>query len=71
MIQEFATNEVLRESVHEYITECFRQETIEKVFNRVDVRYIADAKELLDKAFGQMKVEFAPKKTIKPLNEAR
>lgn len=70
-VQDFYTNQPLREAVRSYIEECFRQEAVDKVFKREDVSHIADAKELLDTAFTQMEAEFRSNKIINQINEAR
>lgn len=64
-VQDFYTNQVLRDAVRAYIEESFRVEAVEMVFNREDVSHIADAKDLLDKAFSQMDIDF---KVTKPVN---
>jgi hypothetical protein len=47
-----------------------REETQRKVFARQDVSGIADAKEILDKAFQTMANEFEPKKKQEVVNDA-
>lgn len=64
-VQDFYTNQVLRDAVRSYIEECFRVEAVDMVFKREDVSHIADAKDLLDRAFSQMEVDF---KVNKPVN---
>lgn len=71
MIKEFALNKVLREAVRSYMQGVFNQEIITRVHNREDVSHIADAEELVDKAFEQMSIDYEPKKEIKNINEAR
>lgn len=70
-VQDFYRNKVMREAVQEYILTVLRKEAIDMVFERQDVSYIADAKDLLDKAFKQMELEFKPVKTNSTINEAR
>jgi hypothetical protein len=71
MIQDFYRNKVMRDAVRQYIDDCFVKEAVEKMFNREDVTHIADAKELLDKAFSSMEVDFGAKKETNNINEAR
>lgn len=70
-VQDFYRNKAMREAVQEYILTVLRKEAIDMVFERQDVFYIADAKDLLDKAFKQMEAEFRPAKTTSTINEAR
>lgn len=70
-VQDFYRNKVMREAVQEYILTVLRKEAIDMVFERQDVFYVADAKDLLDKAFKQMELEFRPAKTNSTINEAR
>ena len=71
MIQDFYRNQVMRDAVKQYIDDCFVKEAVEKMFNREDVTHIADAKELLDKAFDRMEMDFGVKKVGNNNNEAR
>lgn len=64
-VQDFYTNQALRDAVRAYIEECFKVEAVEMVFRREDVSHIADARDLLDRAFNQMEVDF---KVTKPVN---
>lgn len=70
-VQDFYTNQVLRDSVRAYIEESFRVEAVDRVFKREDVSHIADAKGLLDVAFANMELEFQGNKQTNQTNEAR
>jgi len=71
MIAEFYQNEKLREAVKSYMFAVFNQEIIDRVYQRKSVEHAADAIELVDRAFNQMELDYAPKKEAKPTNEAR
>lgn len=71
MDSTFYTNTVLREEVRQYIEDCFKKEAVDKVFAREDVAHIADAMDLLNKAFSQMEADFGAKKESNNLNNAR
>lgn len=60
----------MRDDVREFIMNILREETQRKVFARQDVSGIADAKEILDKAFQTMANEFEPKKKQEVVNDA-
>ena len=48
------------------------EEAKQMVFERKDVAHIADAKELIDKAFRQIEIEYGVQpKQSKPINEAK
>lgn len=70
-IQDFYRNKVLREEVKQYIDTYIQQETIAMVFERKDVSHIADAKDLIDKVFSQMEVDYGIPKKNNTINEAR
>lgn len=63
-------NSPMRDDVRAFIMDVLKEETQKKVFARLDVSGIADAKEILDKAFQLMAVEFEPKKKQEHVNEA-
>lgn len=59
-------------NLQEYLTDFMSKSAVERVFKREDVTHIADAKELVDEAFKNLDVLFAPKPVSKPvINEAR
>lgn len=63
-------NSPMRDDVRSFIMDVLKEETQKKVFSRLDVSGIADAKEILDKAFQLMAAEFEPKKKQEYYNEA-
>ena len=69
---EFYKDEDTRENVHNYLTEFLSQEAVKKVFNKEDVSAVAEAKEVIDKAFENMGIMFQETKVGKEqINEAR
>ena len=68
----FYKDEDTRENVHNYLTEFLSQEAVKKVFNKEDVSAVAEAKEMIDKAFENMGIMFQETKVGKEqINEAR
>ena len=71
-LQDFYMNEVLRGEVRTYLIDFLKVQAIEKTFNRESTAHIAEAKEVLEKAFSNLEVLFAPESEVKELkNEAR
>ena len=70
-LQEFHENKDLKNNVHNYLIEYLEGLAIERVFNKEDTTGIADAREVIDKAFEHLDVLFdsKPEKIVKP--EAR
>ena len=69
---EFYQDKDTRENVHNYLVEFLKEEAVRKLFNKEDVSAVAEAKEMIDKAFENMNIIFAKKETSKqPINEAR
>ena len=72
MLKDFFLNETMRNEVKAYLIDFLREQAIEKAFAKEDTSAIAEAKEVLDKAFENLEVLFAPKSEGKePVNEAR
>jgi uncharacterized protein YdeI (YjbR/CyaY-like superfamily) len=68
----FHQNTDLKDNVHAYLIKYLEKVAIEKVFNKEDVSAIADAKEVIDRAFENLDILFAPKnKKREFVNEAR
>jgi hypothetical protein len=71
-LKDFFLNEVMRNEVKAYLIEFLKVQAIEKAFAREDTIAVAEAKEVLDKAFENLEVIFAPKSESKEVkNEAR
>ncbi len=62
----------MREEVKTYLIDFLKVQAIEKAFNREDTSAVAEAKEVLEKAFNNLDILFASKSESKELkNEAR
>ena len=71
-LKDFYLNEVMRNDVKTYLIDFLKVQAIEKTFANEDVSGIADAKEVLDKAFDNLDILFATKSDSKEVkNEAR
>lgn len=71
-LKDFYLNEVMREEVKTYLIDFLKVQAIEKAFNREDTSAVAEAKEVLEKAFNNLDILFASKSESKELkNEAR
>lgn len=71
-LKDFYLNEVMREDVKTYLIDFLKVQAIEKSFNREDTSAVAEAKEVLDKAFENLDILFATKSNSKEqVNEAR
>lgn len=71
-LQDFYMNEVLRGEVKTYLLDYLKVQAVEKTFNRENTEHIADAKEVIEKAFDNLELLFAPKSEGREVkNEAR
>lgn len=71
-LQEFYNDKDTRENVKEYLLQFYKEEAVRKLMNREDAIALADATELLNKAFDNMELMFDKKSGIKRnINEAR
>lgn len=71
-LKDFYLNEVMRNDVHTYLIDFLKVQAIDKAFAKEDVSGIADAKEVLDKAFSNLEILFTPESEVKESkNEAR
>jgi hypothetical protein len=69
---EFYNDSETRENVYNYLTEFLEKEALKKIFNREDTSGVAEAKEVIDKAFKEMEIMFMPKKENKKIiNQSR
>ncbi len=72
MLKEFYTNESMRNDVKNYLIDFLKIQAIDKTFKREDTSAIAEAKEIIDKAFEELEVLFSPKAAEKEnRNQAR
>lgn len=71
-LKDFYLNEVMRNDVKTYLLDFLKVQAIEKTFNREPTLHIAEAKEVLDKAFENLDILFSPQvKEKEIINEAR
>jgi len=71
-LQEFYNDKDTKENVKMYLIEFLEGIAIKKAFAREDIAGVAEAKELIEKAFDNLDNLFSPKpKKIEPVNEAR
>ena len=71
-LKDFYLNEVMRNDVKEYLNDFLKDEAVRMLMNREEPYAVADAKEVLDKAFQNLEVLFSPKvKEKEQINEAR
>lgn len=68
---EFHNDKETKENVKNFLFQVLEKETIKRVFDREDVSGLADAREVIEKAFEEMDVMFAPKIERVTENEAR
>lgn len=69
---EFHQDTETKNNVHSYLVDFLKEEAIKKVFDKEDVSAVAEAKEMIDKAFENMDIIFRPKLEVKEQkNEAR
>ncbi len=66
-LQEFNNDKETRDNLHQYLVEYMQQEAVRILFDRestenyMNPESIADAKELVDRAFENLDVMFGPK----------
>lgn len=69
---EFWQEKDTRENVREYLLQFYKEEAVRMLMNREDAVALADATDLLNKAFDNMDTMFAPKSIGQNIkNEAR
>lgn len=71
-LKDFYLNENMRNEVQTYLIDFLKVQAIEKTFKRENTEHIAEAKEVLDKAFENLDILFASKSESKGIkNPAR
>lgn len=71
-LKDFYLNEAMRNEVKTYLIDFLKIQAIEKTFNKEDTSGIADANEVIEKAFENLEILFSPKSEGKEnINEAR
>lgn len=72
MLKDFYLNESMKVEVHNYLIKFFEQEALKKVFEKEETKHLAEAKEIIDKAFENLEVLFHKKSSGKEIeNPAR
>lgn len=72
LLRQFNGDVHTKEAVIEYLTDFIAAEGVRRIFRREDVSAVADAKDLIDKAFEALKDQYAiPTKEKAPTNQAR
>ncbi len=72
LLRTFFNDEHTREEVHAYLIDFLKEEGVRKLFDREETAGVAEAKEMVDKAFDNLAVLFASKPVNKKINnEAR
>jgi len=68
---QLAKDPVMKD-LKDYFEKVLKEKAIEKVFAKEDTSAVAEAKEIIDQAFENIEVQFAPKAELKKvINEAR
>lgn len=71
-LQEFWNDKDTKNNVQEYLINYLKEEAVRKLFDKEDVSAVAEAKEMIDKAFTNMDSMFESKaKAKEQVNEAR
>ena len=71
-LQEFYNDKATKENVHLYLIEFLESEAVRKVFNKEDVSAIAEARDVIDRAFENLDDLFQSKvKKKEQINESR
>ena len=71
-LQEFYQDTDTKNNVHEYLIQYLKDEAVRMLMAKEEPYAVADAKEVIDKAFYNLEVLFSPKvKEKEKVNEAR
>lgn len=72
LLRRFNDDKHTKQAVKEYVIDFIGEEAKAMIFDRKDVAHIADAKDLIDKAFRQIEIEYGvqPKQSHQ-INEAK
>lgn len=71
MLANFIKDENLREEVKAFLVSYLHKEALRKVFEKENVVGMAEAKEVLEKAFDELANLAEPRPKINNINEAR
>jgi len=71
-LQEFYYDTDTKNNVHEYLIQYLKDEAVRMLMDREEPYAVADAKEVIDKAFDNLELLFSPKvKEKEQINGAR
>jgi len=71
-LKDFYLDKSLRSEVQDYLINFLKEEALRKLFDKEDVSAVAEAKEIVDKAFENLDVMFMSRADAKDVkNEAR
>jgi len=71
-LQEFYQDTDTKNNVHEYLIQYLKDEAVRRLMDREEPYAVADAKEVIDKAFDNLELLFSPKvKEKEQVNGAR
>jgi hypothetical protein len=60
MLKDFYVNTAMRDEVKTYLIDFLKIQAIDKAFKKEDTSAIAEAKEIIDKAFDELDLLFSP-----------
>jgi hypothetical protein len=63
LLQRFYNDEPTRKVLYNYLIEIYSKVAVERAFNRQPVEHLADAKEVLDRAYSELAKEFGTRET--------
>ena len=70
-MRDFYFNKELREGVHNYLIDFLKERAIKDVFSGQDVTPVAKAKNIIDDAFENLEIMYAPKHKKSVVDDAR
>lgn len=62
ILRRFNDDKATKNAVQQYFTDFIAEEGVKLIFDRKDTSHIADAKELIDKAFIQIEIDYGIQK---------
>jgi len=71
LLKSFYEDVHTREEVRAYLVEFLKEEGIRKIFDKEETASVAEAKEIIDKAFDNLETMFGNKPKSKTINPAR
>lgn len=72
LLRQFNDDKATKEALKEYFEQIIKDYCVQNAFERRSVEGVADAKDILDKAFNQLEIDYGlPNKEKAPTNQAR